>query len=199
MKKVDLVPYESLPDAAWNRLNQAANDPRQPMRLMSVATVTPQGRPSNRILVLRGADRAAGLLWFHADRRSPKIAHLKERPYMSVLGYEEEGQVQIRADGEVTLHHHDVLADRHWEQASMAVRRAYGLPEGPGESIHQPDPRSQMMRKEQNLGNPEHGRENFIVLQLRVEVLDWLQVGANGQVRAVMHSADGFKPRPVVP
>ena len=199
MESLAIIGYDAMPAEVWTRLSVAADDPAQRLRLMAVATVTPEGRPSTRTLVLRGADRTSGLVWFHTDRRSPKLRHLEARPYVSALGYDEHDVVQVRLDGAVSLHLDDRLADHHWEQVGMAVRYAYGLPHGPGEPLRQPDPRFQVIRRQQKLGELHHGRENFVVIQVRVETIDWLQVGPTGQVRAVLHAATGWKAEPLVP
>jgi len=199
MENVDLMKYDAIPDAVWTKLSRAADDPALQLRLMAVATVTPDGKPSNRTLVLRGADKPSGLVWFHTDRRSPKMHHLRERPQISALGYDQHDHVQIRLDGEVTLHETDALADSHWEQVSMAVRHAYSSQFAPGEPIQQPDPRLQVMRQQQKLGPADHGRHNFVVMQVRVEVIDWLQVGSMSQVRAILRAAKDWKAEPLVP
>lgn len=199
MKTDELIKYDAIPNTVWAKLSRVADDPALRLRLMAVATVTPDGRPSNRTLVLRGADKPSGLVWFHTDRRSPKMHHLRARPYISALGYDEHDHVQIRVDGEVTLHENDALAERHWEQVSAAVRHAYGLPHAPGEPIQQRDPRLQAMRQHQKLGSADHGRHNFVVMQVRVEVIDWLQIGSLGQVRAILRAATGWSAEPLVP
>ena len=195
----ELITYDAIPDAVWSKLSHAANDPAQLLRLMAVATVTPDGQPSNRTLVLRGVDRTSGVAWFHTDRRAPKLHHLKQRPYLSALGYDEHDHVQIRLDGTVTLHHDDRLAERHWEQVSMAVRHAYGLEHAPGEPLQLPDPRSQAMQHEQELGQSDRGRQNFVVIQVQIETIDWLQIGATDQIRAILRAHGDWKAEPVTP
>ena len=199
MKTDELITYDAIPDAAWTKLFRAANDPTLAVRLMAVATVAPDGKPSNRTLVLRGADKQSGLVWFYTDRRSPKMHHLKHQPHVSILGYDERDHVQIRLDGEATLHENDELADRHWEQVSMTLRHAYSSPHAPGEPIRQPDPRLEMMSRQRDQGPADHGRDNFVVLQVRVVEIDWLQVGPKGQVRAILRAATGWKAHALAP
>lgn len=199
MKTHALIAYDAIPETVWAKLERAANDPAQILRLMAVATVTPDGKPSNRTLVLRGADPYSGLIWFHTDRRSPKVHHLKERSYLSALAYDQQEHMQIRVDGQATLHQNDALAERHWEQASLAVRHAYGLPHTAGEPLHQPDPKLQVMRQQHKLGSADQGRHNFVVIQVQVESIDWLQVGTTGQIRAILRAANGWKAEPLVP
>jgi pyridoxamine 5'-phosphate oxidase len=196
----EMIGYESLLEGIWTRLRRAADDPSSPLRLMSVATSNVNGRPSNRTLVLRGADRDAALIWFHTDRRSPKLTHLKANPYVSSVVYDPENRVQIRLDGKVTLHQGDSIAKHHWEQVSMAVRSAYGLPQGPGNRIEQPDPRAQVISQQIKSGRAEDGWQNFTVIEVAVDVIDWLQLGyGNQQRRAVLRAETGWKVEPLKP
>jgi len=195
----ELIAYDTILDAAWTKLSRAANDPAHMLRLMAVATVAPDGKPSNRTLVLRGADRASGIVWFHTDRRSPKVLHLMQRPCISALGYDGHDQVQIRLDGPVTLHQDDALAEHQWQQVSMALRFAYAFPHAPGRLLKQPDPRLQKMQVEHDAGESERGRENFVVIQVRVEVIDWLQISHTRQRRAILRAGKGWKSEPLVP
>lgn len=194
-----MIPYDAIARTAWQMLSNAADDPTQRLRLLVAATVTPEGKPSTRTVVLRGADENSGLLWFHSDRRSPKVRHLKQRPSISVLGYDPEQQVQIRLDGEATLHFDDALAQRHWQQVSMVMQHAYGQPHAPGEPVEQPDPRLQAMRRDDDRGKAERGRQNFMVIEMRVEVIDWLQIGADGQTRAILRASSRWQAEPLAP
>ncbi|MCI0630397.1 MAG: pyridoxamine 5'-phosphate oxidase family protein [Phycisphaerales bacterium] len=198
-QSAELTGYEALLDGVWTRLKRAADDPSSPFHLMSVATSNSDGRPCNRTLVLRGADRDLGLIWFHTDRRSPKLVHLKANPYVSALAYDPYDRVQIRLDGEVTLHQADSFAQRHWEQVSLAVRGAYGLSQGPGDPVEQADPRAQLMSQQFRSGQSETGWYNFTVIEVAVNVIDWLQIAHAGQRRAVLRAETGWKVEPVMP
>jgi pyridoxamine 5'-phosphate oxidase len=208
----DLIAYDLMPAITWNKLAQAANDTQHALRLMAVATVDAHGKPSNRLLVLRGADLESGRIWFHTDRRSPKIRHLKAWPYVSVLAYDSQDCIQIRLDGRATLHFDDSLAQDHWEQISLAVQYAYALPHGPSEPIdgeafrHEPDqslrhadPRLHSMHLAHREGHLQRGRQNFVVIQVQVETIDWLQVTSTGQRRAIMRADAGWAAQPLTP
>jgi general stress protein 26 len=201
-----LIDYDRVAELVWIRLAKAAADPADEMRLTAVATVSPDHRPCNRLLLLRGVDRVQGLLWFHTDRRSPKMHHLRTSPLVSILTYDRDLQAQIRLDGRVSVHQHDDLATRHWEQTSMAVRYAYASATGPGAALPadmpllddtgpdpQPrrptaDPRTMTMRLQHRHGNLSAGLQNFAVLQVHVHVIDWLQICESGQRRAMLRS-----------
>jgi general stress protein 26 len=202
MQTVQLIDYPDIAEAVWTKLAHAANDASCSMRLMAVATVDVSGNPCNRTLVLRGADRDSGRIWFHTDRRSPKIQHLKARPCISALAYDEHDRVQIRLDGHVTLHKDDATAQRHWEQTSMVVRFAYGVSPGPGATLNSaphPDPRLHAMRAQHARGRLTDGRQNFVVIEAQVEIIDWIQITDVGQRRAMLRAETGWTPQPLVP
>ena len=57
----------------WMRLLRGVRDRRAPTRHPTLATVTPDGRPKARTVVLRAADKQAGILELHTDLHSAKV------------------------------------------------------------------------------------------------------------------------------
>ena len=55
------------------RLLRGVRDRRAPTRHPTLATVTPDGRPKARTVVLRAADKQAGILELHTDLHSAKV------------------------------------------------------------------------------------------------------------------------------
>ena len=165
---------------------------------MAVATIGSEGNPCNRMLVLRGAARDTSRIWFHTDRRSPKIHHLQARPYVSALAYDDHDRVQIRVNGRVTLHKDDAVAQRHWEQTSMVVRFAYGMSPAPGAAangaVRPADPRLLSMHQQHAQGRLSAGRQNFVVIEVEVETIDWLQIADSGQRRALLRMESHMAP-----
>lgn len=68
---------------------------------MTVATATPDGRPSARVVLLRGFD-ARGLV-FYTNRESRKGAELAANPHAAAVLHWPELEAQIRVEGPVTL------------------------------------------------------------------------------------------------
>ncbi len=198
-----VIDYPDIADAVWTKLAHAANDAASTMRLMAVATVGPGDNPCNRMMVLRGANREAGHIWFHTDRRSPKIHHFKARPYVSALAYDHNDRVQVRIDGRITLHKDDAVARQHWEQTSMVVRFAYGMSPAPGAAVNsvqrQADPRLLAVRQQHTTGRLAESYQNFVVIEVGVEASDWLQVAETDQRRALLRAESAWTPEPFVP
>ncbi len=64
----------------WARLTRGVHDRHAPARHPTLATVTPEGRPQARTVVLRAAEKAAGTLDIHTDLRSAKVGDLRVTP-----------------------------------------------------------------------------------------------------------------------
>jgi general stress protein 26 len=193
------IEYDTIADQTWTRLADAADRINHPMRLQTVASADERGSPDARILVLRGADRAALSLWFHTDRRSRKVDHYRAHPRACTVGYDGRDGVQLRVWGRVSLHDHDEMARRHWEQTDFAVRNAYGLTATPGEPLPHPDPRFEAQRKRIETETEEIGRRNFMVLQLTADAIEWFQTTPTGDRRALMRAREDWVVVPLVP
>ena len=83
----------------WFGQAQAAGA-RQP-RAMTLATVTAQGRPTARMVVLAGYDEHG--FDFATDSRSPKIADTLHQPWVALVFYWAELDRQVRIEGELTV------------------------------------------------------------------------------------------------
>ncbi len=81
--------------AAW-MAEAAAREPNDP-NAMTLATVGPQGRPSARIVLLKGADREG--LVFYTNTQSRKGAELAENAAVALLFHWKSLARQIRVEG----------------------------------------------------------------------------------------------------
>jgi hypothetical protein len=170
-------------DDAWSRLETAVRDRRHAYRTCVVASAGDDGVDA-RTVVLRGADREAGTLRFHTDRRSPKLAQLLQDRRVALVFYGDGVQVRVRglagvlADG--------AAVDDAWEATASISRRCYLTTDPPGTPSPAPTaglpPDLTMLRPpiERTAG----GRAAFAVVAVQVQSLDWLHLAAHGQRRA---------------
>jgi Holliday junction resolvase len=54
------------------------------------------------------------------------------------------------------------------------------------------------MHSQQKLGAADKGRKNFVVIEVKVEAIDWLQINKSGQIRALLRAAHGWRAEPLV-
>jgi hypothetical protein len=155
-----------------------------------MATVTPDGRPSARLMTNRGVDRETARLWFYTRLDTPKVADLHADDAVCVVGYDPATGVQVRLNGTARIHQHDAVAAQHWGHVAEVSRWLYELPHLEDECPVGIDPRLPQDREKLTAGLTARSRSLFGVIEITVETIDWLQATGPTQRRAVMHAAD---------
>lgn len=90
---------------------------------MTLATVTPEGRPAARMVICRGVEAQAGWLIFYTDRESDKGRDLATTPRAALVFHWEGLERQVRVEGPVS-HAPDVDSDRYWATRPLDARVA---------------------------------------------------------------------------
>ncbi len=157
----------TLHDHAWQRLVRGVHDRHAPARHPTLATVSPDGMPKARTVVLRAADRSLGRLEIHTNLHSSKIADLMAKPVAALHVWDSGSRLQIRLQVDVKVASGTDVADI-WAKVPERSRTAYSSSRAPGHPIpaalaydHAPDPAV------------------FAVLQLDIQTLDLLHLGAD--------------------
>ena len=181
--KPDLHPWAAdlslLYAEVWTRLTRGVHDRHAPARHSTLATVTPDGRPQARTVVLRAADKLAATLDIHTNIQSAKVQELRATPFAALHVWDASAHLQLRLEARVTiLTGQDVAAI--WAGVPAASRLSYGSSPAPGQPIAQalayskePDPSC------------------FAVLRLTVSTTDALHLGPNHR-RARFDRTDGW-------
>ena len=152
---------------AWHRLIRGVHDRHAPARHPTLATVSPEGWPQARTVVLRAADRSNSRLEIHTNSFSPKIADLIATPVAALHIWDSGSRLQVRLHADVEIARGAQVANI-WSAVPERSRMAYSRSQLPGQPIPsalayepQPDP------------------EAFAVLYLTIRVMDLLHLGPN--------------------
>lgn len=121
-------------DLGWQRLTRGVADRHAAARHPAFATVSPEGRPEVRTVVLRGADRGAGMVEVHTDGASAKVASLKANPHAQLMIWDARPKLQIRLSARVTIRTGEAVAHQ-WSRIPDGSRMAYGASPAPGTPI----------------------------------------------------------------
>jgi pyridoxamine 5'-phosphate oxidase len=147
-----------------DELAQAVSSRGHPWRTATLATVTPDGLPDARTVVLREWDAQSDELLFFTDARSPKVRHLQHQPQAAlVLWHPGLGwQLRMTVRTEVVL---DGLAvTSRWARLKMSpAAQDYLSPLAPGEDLQGASPAGA-------------SRPHFAVVHARVLTMDWLSL-----------------------
>lgn len=161
-----MTPHDDLDkvaEAMMGRLVEAAHGRRGAWRLPILATVTADGAPSARTVVLRAVDPVARVLEIFTDTRSAKHAEIAAEPRVALTFWDPETAQQLRMAGRVAMLADPREVDTRWQAigpAGWALYRPDLTGDGPGE------------------------RDNFSVLQVTWSVWDWLWIDADRHHRA---------------
>src|SRR5262245_39413837 len=90
---------------------------------MTLATVTPDGRPSARMVICRGFDARAGWLVFYTDRESAKGMALAAHPWAALVFHWDAFERQVRIEGPVSVSP-DAESDAYWTSRPLEARIA---------------------------------------------------------------------------
>ena len=173
---------DSVREDITRRLIRAAKDRRAAMHTPVVGTTD----ADLRVMVLREFDKAAWTLRFHTDARAPKCAAIGGGGAVGVLFYDPGAKVQIRARGLGRVLTSGAVVDAAWEAASEYARRCYLAVDAPGAAVTEP---TSGLPQEVEGVRPDAqtllpARENFAVLTVELQALDWLYLAHDGHRRA---------------
>jgi len=160
---------------AFGRLARAVADRRSAFHTPTLATVGPDGAPEARTLVLRGFDAEARAVRLHSDARSGKVAALAREPRAQLHLYDAGAKLQLRLSGRATVHLGDDVADAAWGGSRDFSRMCYAVEPAPGTPVEAPPAAPR---------DAEGGRANFAVILLRFDLLESLELAAEGHRRA---------------
>lgn len=158
---------DTLFDQVWSRLSRGVHDRHAPARHPTLATVSTDGRPQARTVVVRAADKVAGTVRVYTDLQSHKVAELRATPFAALHVWESSAHLQIRLAASVTIATGPEVAEL-WRKVPDHARMAYGSAPPPGTPVQEslgysktPDPQA------------------FAVLHLAIDSMDVVHLGPN--------------------
>lgn len=104
-------------------------------RFFQLATVAPDGKPSNRTVVFRGFLEHSNQLKVITDKRSEKITHLQHQSWAEIAWYFTKTREQFRMAGLITIisdshgnTRHGLERQHTWQNLSVAAQSQFLWP-----------------------------------------------------------------------
>lgn len=178
----DVSPTEpsAIAQRAWASLERGARDRRAGFHTLMLSTFGLEGYPEARTVVLRYASGQNRVVRFHTDARSTKFREMQQTPQVTLLGYDPPSKLQVRLRGVATLHQQDEVARAAWRASQPQSLMCYRQPEPPSSKVNSP-PSAPDLRGVTFA--PEDGLENFTVVSVSVQSLEWLYLSRLGHQR----------------
>lgn len=172
----------------WKHLDLGVLERDHPFHTPVFASVSSDGTPSVRVVVLRRFWRRnpRGIA-FHSHLGAPKIEEIRSNPNVSFLFYHPQKRFQIRLQGTATVHTEgSELHDEQWLATGFFSRRCY-IGEAPSQPSEKPTcglPEDLIERKP-NPQESEVGRANFAVVFSTIDSIDCMELDVRGHRRSL--------------
>ncbi len=114
----------------WDRLTQGADKRAH----VALGTVSIDGQPEVRTVVLRDVDPKTRSLELYTDLQSDKITSLRNNPKAAIHLWDADLALQIRVQADVTILTGDAVMDR-WNAVPDHSKNSYGITPAPGQPI----------------------------------------------------------------
>jgi hypothetical protein len=162
--------YETLgglKTCVWDTLARGVAEANHPARLPNFATLSPDGWPEVRTVVLRSVNHREHTVTVHTDLYSNKIRSLRAHPRAALHVWDADQALQLRLQTEVRI---ASGADTQalWSQIPDHAQQSYGVVPSPGARIEtaldyvkRPDP------------------ARFAVLTCRITTIDVVHLGTD--------------------
>lgn len=174
---------DALLGTVWRRLERGVKDRRSGFHTLQLASTGLDGHPRVRTVVLRAVRQAERLLRLHTDARSPKVAELARAPWVELCAYDARAGLQLRLRGRAEVHA-GAVADAAWAASHPGSRSGYRNPFAPGAPLTDPALGDLSPEARQDRSDTAAGRDNFRVVLVGLEYMDWLDLAASGHRRA---------------
>lgn len=156
----------------WKTLVRASVDKKHPWRVVGFGTAGPRG-PQVRSVILRGVDTAEHSLVFYTDRRSQKMADITHDPRVALLFWNPRSNTQLRVCGIAAPQASELIVNSLWERIPDYAKKDYATLSAPGA----------MLVEDVLAYDLDTSRNNFVVLNVKVQRIELLELKREGHVR----------------
>lgn len=182
----DMTDMSNVLDSVLLLLDEAAKNRKSPMHAPTVATVSLDGSPNQRVMVLRDYSSDRNIIRFHTDARSPKVREFQNNERVSITAYDPQKRVQLKIYGRAELLYDGDDVTEAWLQTDTMGRRVYMCEPGSGSKSSLPISgiSEDLQSRRPTLEESEAGRRNFAIILVVLEKIDWLLLCSKGNSAA---------------
>ena len=148
---------------------------------------------TSRVMVLREFDLEGRKMRFHTDYRASKIHHYEENSSATVIGYDPEIKIQIKLQGNISIHYDDETTKLAWDNSTPRSKKCYSVKGGSSKEVSNPEDYD---IKDFEV---EEGYKNFAVLVFHFNSLEFLYLKSSGHRRAIHKWNDEYDSKWLVP
>ena len=194
--RLDLpIEYSKIEDtliSAEKILIRAVDDAKSLFHTPVVSSIK-NNQITSRVMVLREFDLKDRKMRFHTDYRASKIHHYEEDSSATVIGYDPEIKIQIKLQGNMSIHYDDETTKLAWDNSTPRSKKCYSVKGGSSKEVSNPEDYD---IKDFEV---EEGYKNFAVLVFHFNSLEFLYLKSSGHRRAIHKWNDEYDSKWLVP
>ena len=194
--RLDLpIEYSKIEDtliSAEKILIRAVDDAKSLFHTPVVSSIK-NNQITSRVMVLREFDLKDRKMRFHTDYRASKIHHYEENSSATVIGYDPEIKIQIKLQGNISIHYDDETTKLAWDNSTPRSKKCYSVKGGSSKEVSNPEDYD---IKDFEV---EEGYKNFAVLVFHFNSLEFLYLKSSGHRRAIHKWNDEYDSKWLVP
>ena len=177
-----LEPFQIL-KSEWENISLGIQKAKHDYHSFVLSTISSNG-PDSRTVILRALDEDKPAIWFHSDKRSKKILHLKKNEKVSALFYDKSRKVQLRINGLAYIEDSIKNNKRIWELMRPESKICYMGPYMPSQRINQFEPNiPEKSAHDLNEEDENLGLSRFCRIRIKIKKIDWLKLDYRGHQR----------------
>lgn len=173
-------------ELVFDQLEQASKDPDHAFRYLTMATLSKEKAPAQRMVVLREFSKDDVLITVFTDARSKKVEEIKNNDSVSLLFYDPEEKLQVSIKGKASLLTENHKKMKYWNESGSHGAHSYTAHRSPGEVIQDPS---------EAYDWDLESSENFCVIMIKAESMKFLQLNGHRHLRAIQSFSEGSRKR----
>jgi len=156
----------------WDELTKAISNRQHGWRTLTLATISPDGLPDARTVVLREVDSEKQQLTIYTDKRSPKVLHLTLQPSVSLVFWCTKLNWQLRINALAKICNSQMRTQQVWQQVrETAGAQDYLSIQAPSSPLYED-------------GLLSEDNNQLCIIDLNIQSIDWLSLSREGHQRA---------------
>ncbi|WP_151671933.1 pyridoxamine 5'-phosphate oxidase family protein [Nitrincola schmidtii] len=163
---------EGIQSIIWHELQCAVSNRQHGWRTMTLASLSCDGLPDARTVVLREVDPVEQQLAIYTDKRSPKILQMTQHPNVSLVFWCSKLNWQLRIQAIANTCHDPERALRVWQHVrDTAGAQDYLSLQAPSSPIKED-------------GRLCEDKNQLCIINFNIQSIDWLSLSREGHRRA---------------
>ena len=176
---------ENINKEIWNLIESGVNDITSSFHFPSLSTISLDGNPTSRTVVLRSVNYEKKTMSFNTDIRSSKWQEMNKNANISMHIYDFNKKTQIRIVGQAMLNYNNKAWEDAWNSSTIMGKECYSTPCNPSTIIDNPEIIDKNIKdikfKSDEL---DQFKVNFGRIDIKIMSIDWLYLLHTGHRRA---------------